>query len=101
MQLKEELDSEVVELTAVLNDLDEWRQPTLARCERGDGDGAVELAKHWDRPKKEYTSCVRHLGCRKSDSNKITSLVMANTCCTFVQSGNGGRFFDPANMLVN
>lgn len=50
---------------------------------------------------KEGTSCVRHLCCRKSDSNKITSLVMANICCTFVHSGNGGRFFDPANMLVN
>lgn len=30
MQLEEELDSEVVELTAVLDDLDEWREPTLA-----------------------------------------------------------------------
>lgn len=30
VQLKEELDGEVVEMTAVLNDLDEWRKPTLA-----------------------------------------------------------------------
>lgn len=30
MQLEEELDSEVIELTAVLNDLDERRKPTLA-----------------------------------------------------------------------
>lgn len=30
MQLEEELDSEVVELTAVLSDLDERREPTLA-----------------------------------------------------------------------
>lgn len=46
MQLEEELDSEVIEVASVLNDLDERRQPTLAWCERGDGDGAVELANH-------------------------------------------------------
>lgn len=52
MQLEEELDSEVIELTAVLNDLDERREPTLAWCERGDGNGAVELSNHWDRDQK-------------------------------------------------
>lgn len=30
MQLEEELDSEVIEVTAVLNDLDERREPALA-----------------------------------------------------------------------
>lgn len=35
-------------------------------------------------------SDVRHLYCRDSDSDKITGLVMANMCCTFVHSGNEG-----------
>lgn len=49
MQLEEQLDGVVVEVTAVLNDLDQRCKPTLARCERGDGDGAVELSNHWHR----------------------------------------------------
>lgn len=57
MQLEEELDSEVVEVTAVLNDLDERSKPALARRERGDGDGAVELADDWDRPEREFIWC--------------------------------------------
>lgn len=46
MQLEEQLDGEVVEVAAVLDDLDEGRQPTLARGERGHGDGGVELPDH-------------------------------------------------------
>lgn len=95
VQLEQELDSEVVEMAAVLNDLDERRQPTLAWRQRGDGDGAVELANHWDGSRKEHTSCVRHLCCRKPDSNKITSLVMANMCCAFVHPGNWAQILWP------
>lgn len=49
MQLEKQLDGEVVEMTAVLNNLDEWSQPTLPRCESGDGDGGVELSNHWGK----------------------------------------------------
>lgn len=47
MQLEKQLDGEVVEMTAVLNNLDERSQPTLPRRESGDGDGGVELPDHW------------------------------------------------------
>ena len=47
VQLEEQLDGEVVEVTAVLHHLDEWRQAALARRQRGDGDGRVELPQHW------------------------------------------------------
>lgn len=47
MQLEKQLDGEVVEVTAVLNDLDEGRKPTLSRCEGGHSDGGVELSNHW------------------------------------------------------
>lgn len=49
MQLEKQLDGEVVEMTAVLNNLDEWSQPTLPRRESGDGDGGVELSNHWGK----------------------------------------------------
>lgn len=49
MELEQQLDGEVVEVTTVLDHLDERRQPTLARCERGDGDGCVELSDNWER----------------------------------------------------
>lgn len=38
VQLKEQLDGEVVEVATVLDDLDEGRQPTLTRGQRGHGD---------------------------------------------------------------
>lgn len=61
MQLEKQLDSEVVEVTTVLNNLDEWSQPTLARCESGDGDGGVELSNHWERDQRqERTVHVRY-----------------------------------------
>lgn len=53
MQLEQQLDGEVVEVTTVLDNLDEWRQPTLARCEGGDGDGCVELTDHWERNQRQ------------------------------------------------
>lgn len=49
MQLEKQLDGEVVEMTAVLNNLDERSQPTLPRRESGDGDGGVELSNHWGK----------------------------------------------------
>ena len=47
VQLEQQLDGEVVEVAAVLNHLDERRQAALARRQRGDGDGRVELPQHW------------------------------------------------------
>lgn len=52
VQLEQQFDGEVVEVTTVLDNLDEWCQPTLARCESGDGDGCVELSDHWERDQR-------------------------------------------------
>lgn len=54
VQLEKQLDGEVVEVTAVLNDLDEGRQPTLSRCEGGHSDGGVELSNHWGERSQQY-----------------------------------------------
>lgn len=92
VQLEEELDREVVEVAAVLNDLDERSKPTLARRERGDGDGAVELSDHWGTDQgKARTTRVRGLCGRAPDPNQITNarLVTVNTGCTFIHSEDG------------
>lgn len=49
MQLEKQLDGEVIEVTTVLDDLDEWSQATLARREGGDGDRCVQLPDHWGK----------------------------------------------------
>ena len=59
MQLEQQLDGEVVEVAAVLDHLDERRQPALARRQRGDGDGRVELPQHC-RNAYNTTESVRH-----------------------------------------
>lgn len=88
VQLEEELDGEVVEMTAVLDDLDERRKPALARGEGGDGDGAVELANHWDRARKRASTCVWRLGRGKSHSRRRNT---ASGCRLLDYSGNKGQ----------
>lgn len=61
MQLEQQLDGEVVEVTTVLDNLDERSQATLAGCESGDGNGRVELSNHWERNATRQESTVRNV----------------------------------------
>lgn len=53
MQLEHELDRVVVEVAAVLDDLDEGCQATLARRHLGHSDGRVELPENCTRERRE------------------------------------------------
>ena len=52
MQLEHELDRVVVEVAAVLDDLDEGGQAALARGHLGHGNGRVELPENCKKKKK-------------------------------------------------
>lgn len=53
MQLEHELDRVVVEVAAVLDDLDEGGQAALTRGHLGHGDGCVELPENCKRERRK------------------------------------------------
>lgn len=76
MQLEEQLDGEVVEVAAVLDDLDEGRQPTLARGQRGHGDGGVELPDHF-QGRRDRNISVHHRLHQEKEELRMPLLIPA------------------------
>lgn len=86
VQLEQQLDGEVVEVAAVLDDLDERRQPTLARRQRGDGDGRVELPDHCQTDQGAGHSVERQRGVSlKERLSRESALSLHLTLVCFVR----------------
>ena len=76
MQLEHELDRVVVEMAAVLDDLDEGRQAALARGHLGHSNGRVELPEHCKREGREEDTEHREPGEAGAEPTLVTGIVM-------------------------